>query len=115
MAGFYVAANQRVGAIRSFVMMVMLAQIDWNTLLQKPDMLPLLVLVPTMGMVALVAIIVPQWRKVRQTDAAAALKSQMIQRGFSADEIIRVIEAGDPSGRKKRGSHDPCGVAPCGC
>jgi len=37
-----------------------------------------------------------QWRKVRQGDAQAALKQEMIKRGMSADDIVRVIQAGTP-------------------
>jgi hypothetical protein len=35
-----------------------------------------------------------QWRKVEQRRTDAALKKEMLQRGMSADEIVRVIEAG---------------------
>src|SRR5262245_34662907 len=45
-------------------------------------------------LIGLIAVIASHWRQVRTEDANAALKSQMIERGFSADEIIRVINAG---------------------
>jgi hypothetical protein len=78
----------------------LLAEIDWNALLREPDALPLLVLVPIMGIVGLAAIIAPQWRKVQQTNAEARLKERMIERGFTADEIIRVINTGVGHARK---------------
>jgi len=33
------------------------------------------------------------WRKVRQAEIDAALKQEMIQRGMSADEITRILQA----------------------
>ena len=35
-----------------------------------------------------------EWRKARVAEQIAVLKKDMIERGFSAGEIIRVIEAG---------------------
>ena len=34
-----------------------------------------------------------QWRKIEQRRMEASLKQEMLQRGMSADEIVRVIEA----------------------
>ena len=34
-----------------------------------------------------------QWRKIEQRRMEAGLKQEMLQRGMSADEIVRVIEA----------------------
>ena len=47
------------------------------------------------GVVAVSAIVFPQWRRVRHTEAATRLKHKMIDRGFSADEIERVLNAGE--------------------
>jgi hypothetical protein len=38
--------------------------------------------------------IAAEWRKARQTECLAALKQEMVQRGMSADEIVRVLQAG---------------------
>jgi hypothetical protein len=35
-----------------------------------------------------------EWRKARVAEQIAVLKKDMIERGFSAGEIVRVIEAG---------------------
>jgi pentatricopeptide repeat protein len=35
-----------------------------------------------------------QWRKARQAEVDGALKQEMVQRGMSADDIVRVIHAG---------------------
>ena len=48
-----------------------------------------------MGVVGFSAIFLPHWRRVREVEAAARLKLKMLERGFSADEIERVINAGD--------------------
>ena len=45
-------------------------------------------------LVALVSIIGPQWRKVHRNGEAVRLIRQMVDRGFSADEIERVLNAG---------------------
>lgn len=36
------------------------------------------------------------WLKYRQAEMSAALKEEMIHRGMSADDIVRVLEAGQP-------------------
>ena len=44
------------------------------------------------------------WRKVRMSEHVNALKQSMIERGMSADEIERVLNAGIPT------RHKHCGV-----
>jgi hypothetical protein len=44
--------------------------------------------------VALVAILATAWTKVRQSEAASALKQDLAARGMSAEEIRTVLEAG---------------------
>lgn len=41
----------------------------------------------------IVATVAEQWRKVRVADRNAALKQSMIERGYKADEIVRVLNA----------------------
>ncbi len=72
---------------------MLLADVDWNSLLQKPDMLPLLIVTGFAGIIGLTAIIAPQWRKAKQASDEARLKERMIERGFTADEIETVIKA----------------------
>ena len=55
-------------------------------------------------LVAIVAIVCAAWAKVRRAESKAhiaeveaALKQQMIERGMSADEIERVMAAGQKS------------------
>ena len=69
----------------------LLAEIDWNTLLQQDPGLPFLAAIGMIMIVALTAIIAVQWRKANQLATEARLKELMIQRGFSAQEIVDVI------------------------
>lgn len=41
--------------------------------------------------------IMEEWRKVRVAEQNAILKKEMLERGFSADEIVRVIRNGGPA------------------
>ncbi|MBX3397872.1 MAG: hypothetical protein KF873_03955 [Gemmataceae bacterium] len=41
--------------------------------------------------------VMEEWRKVRVAEQNAILKKEMLERGFSADEIVRVIRNGAPS------------------
>ena len=75
-------------------MFPMLAEIDWNSLLQQPDLLAPVAVLTVTAVVVLGIVIAIQWRKVKQAKAATRLKEQMIERGFTADEIIGVINAG---------------------
>jgi SOS response regulatory protein OraA/RecX len=66
-----------------------LAGIDWNRILEPP-----VVMFIVAAIIAVAAIVAPQWRRSVKASEDARLKEQMIQRGFSADEIERVIRAG---------------------
>ncbi len=90
----------------------MLAEIDWNQLLQKPDMLPILIVTGFAGIIVLAAVIAPQIRKAKQASEEARLKERMIERGFTADEIETVIKASatpKPGGRLGRFRHSGSG------
>lgn len=84
-----------------------LAEVDWNAVITD-DPIGLIVcsLWVVIGLIVLAAIIAVQWRKHRAARDNAVLKQQMIERGFSADEIIRVIEAG---GSGRRAGKTPAG------
>jgi hypothetical protein len=67
-------------------------------------------------LIPIVAIISAQWARVRreecrtrQAETEAALKQQMIERGMSADEMVRVLESGQmkpASDEEKRAKQD---------
>ena len=61
----------------------------WETLLNNPIFLVFAFLTIT----GIVASLSHAWRKVKQAEIEAQLKSEMIQRGMSAEEIKKVIEA----------------------
>ncbi len=42
----------------------------------------------------IVATVTEQWRKYRVAHSNASLKQAMVEKGFRADEIIRVLNAG---------------------
>ena len=46
----------------------------------------------------IVATISEQWRKVRVGERNAALKQAMVEQGYRADEIARVLNAGSDGG-----------------
>ena len=52
----------------------------------------------------LAAIVMSEWRKVRVAEQNAVLKREMIERGFTTDEIIRVLDAGMDAGNKIAGT-----------
>ena len=49
------------------------------------------------GLIWIVTAITSAWRAVRECEADRSLKAQMLDRGFSAEEIARVINAGGDS------------------
>jgi hypothetical protein len=46
----------------------------------------------------IVATVAEQWRKVRVADRNATLKESMVEHGYRADEIVRVLNAGGDGG-----------------
>ena len=69
-----------------------LAVVDWNSLLQQGPGLPIMVVFALMATVAVAAIVAPQWRRVRLAEADARLKRQMIEQGYSAEEIKTILD-----------------------
>ena len=87
-------------------MVLLLSEVDWNSLLHEPDMLPIMLVTGFAGIIGLAAIIAPQWRKAQQAGNEARLKERMIERGFTADEIKTVINA-SAEGKRVAGVADP--------
>jgi hypothetical protein len=46
----------------------------------------------------IVATVAEHWQKVRVTERNAALKQSMVEAGYRAEEIVRVVNAGRDSG-----------------
>jgi hypothetical protein len=88
--------------------------LDWLSQ-QSPGQLTGLVAVVMGPLIAIVAIVSASWARVRRNELQAhiaemeaALKQQMIERGMSADEIERVLAAGQSNkGTKKKNVEDP--------
>jgi len=59
----------------------------------KPGELPGVIVAALMSVTIIVAIVANQWRKVRVAEQEAALKQTMLERGMSAEEIVRVLTA----------------------
>jgi hypothetical protein len=75
-------------------MPLLLAEINWNLLLQQPDTLIVLMVPGATAIIVLGTVIAIQWRKARQAECEARLTEQMIARGFTAEEIRSVLTAG---------------------
>ena len=58
-------------------------------------MIPMVALV-TAGVVGVVAILSHHWRKHRERELEVAFKNELLSRGMSADDIVRIVEAGRP-------------------
>jgi len=75
--------------------------IDWNSLLLDGPLLPL----TGCAIVSLTFILTGYWRRVRIAETEAALKSKMIDKGYSAAEMERVCKLqldSAPRNRSKR-------------
>jgi hypothetical protein len=48
------------------------------------------------GICSVAKIVADAWKVNRDSERLAVLKQQMLDRGMSSDEIVRVIEAGKP-------------------
>lgn len=82
--------------------MDMIGVIDWNHLLDGP-MIPL----TFCSIVSLTLIIAGQWRRVRIAETEAALKSKMIDKGYSAAEMAKVCKLQlDSAPRNRFWRHD---------
>lgn len=75
-------------------MSLLLAEVDWNKLIDDPVLLVVVAVWLIVGAVVLGIVIAVQWRKVQQARHEANLKQRMIERGFKPDEIVSVINAG---------------------
>ena len=71
--------------------MVTLAGIDWQPILEGSNGPPLLVFVTT-GVVIIAVVALIQWRRVRIGEAEASLKMRMVERGYSPEQIARVLQ-----------------------
>lgn len=77
-----------------------LAEVDWNSVVtEDPIALIVCALWLVIGLLVLAGFVAVQWRKVRIAQENAGLKRQMIEQGFTPDDIVRVIQADAPTRR----------------
>jgi hypothetical protein len=67
-------------------------------LIKNPD--PLFLVCAWFTITTVVSSVGYYWHKVQKAELEASLKHEMIQRGMSADEIERVIQASSRSGAR---------------
>ncbi len=84
-----------------------LAELNWNSLLQQDPGLPFMVVFSLMAIVAVAAIVAPQWRRVRLAEADARLKRQMIEQGYSAEEIKTILNCHSAHFDEGNKTHEP--------
>jgi hypothetical protein len=95
-----------------FIMAAILADTNWSAVLQQSDALTIVLIPVCLTAILLGSVIAVQWRKVRQAECDAHLKEQMIARGFTAEEIVSVIDAGGGPSRSDRGGCRSVGQSP---
>ena len=88
-----------------------LAQIGWNGFINGPG-LPVVARWSLIGLVVITTLVTWRWRQVRITEAEVSLKLRMIERGYSADEVERVLRAGLPT---KPAGRCSCMMVPPAC
>ena len=89
--------------------MNMLAQeatsgVNWNTFVNN-DVFPVVLIWVAVAIMIVLWVAVVQWRRVRIAEAEVGLKLKMLERGYSADEIAKVLQAGLPTKHRKRRHH----------
>lgn len=81
----------------------MLASFDWNQFLTSPfGWLSVAVIGGVIGSIA--SSITGNWRRVREAEQMAVLKQNMVERGLSAEDIERILNAGVSRRKRDEGS-----------
>ena len=93
--------------------MVTLAGSSWVDLFMSPDGAVIFMFV-AMATVSIVGIVAGQWRRVRLGEAESALKLRMVEKGYSADQIERVLQARMDHRRRRKTARQPDFVVPTG-
>jgi hypothetical protein len=76
-------------------------RIDWDKFVNG-DVFPVMVVWTVIAIMIVIWVVAVQWRRVRIAEADVGLKLRMLERGYSADEIAKVLEAGVPAKEQKR-------------
>ena len=74
----------------------MLAEFNWSDLVDKlPAILAITFLFGGWVIAAAIGSIMTNWRKVREAEQMAALKQSMVDKGLSAADIEKILNAGN--------------------
>lgn len=92
--------------------MVTLAGSNLVDLFMSPDG-GVIFLVVAMATVSIVGIVAAQWRRVRIGEAESAVKLRMVEKGYSADQIERVLQARTDH-RRRKPVREPDFIVPTG-
>ena len=87
---------------------------NWNELFNT-DTIPLIIFFISAAVVSVIVVISVQWRKVRIAEAEAALKTRMIDKGYSAAEIEKVCRLQTGATARKRSRFSDEGQLGCAC
>ncbi len=93
--------------------MVTLANSNWVDLFENPLVFVIAVVI-VLGAVGIVGIVASQWRRVRIGEAESAVKLRMVEKGYSADQIERVLQARMDHPRRRKPVREPDFVGPTG-
>ena len=75
--------------------------IDWDRFVNN-DVFPVVIIWVAVAIMIVIWVLAVQWRRVRIAEAEVGLKLKMLERGYSADEIAKVLQAGLPTKHHKR-------------
>ncbi|UCG32541.1 MAG: hypothetical protein JSU68_12860 [Phycisphaerales bacterium] len=75
--------------------MNLIASFDWDYVFDMPNLLFLLA-----TLVAIAGIVAATWHNTAVATERLRLKQMMVERGYSPEDILRVVNGGEPSGRK---------------
>jgi hypothetical protein len=69
----------------------------WSNFWDKaPDLMMMTLIFGLPLVVGVVALLMNGWKSNRENERIAILKQQMVEKGMSADDIVRVIQASPP-------------------
>lgn len=71
--------------------MLMLAEVDWGTLIQPQNMVTFAVIGGCT--IAILAISLGTWATVKKHEQDVQLKRDLVEKGFSADEIDQIVKS----------------------
>ncbi len=93
--------------------MAFLATVQWQRFLDGPA-IPTMLLITTAATALIICVLAVQWRRVRLAETEGAIKMRMVEKGYSAEEIERVLHTKIEGGRDRKARHARAFVVPAG-